>query len=59
MIVFESKLKLGLRFPVFRLLREVIEYYGVSITQLFLFGICRMATFEMACKEAKVESNII
>lgn len=56
--VFESQLKLGLRFLVFRLVQDVIEYYGVSITQLFPLGICRMVAFEMACKEPKVESSL-
>lgn len=56
--VFESQLKLGLRFPVFQLLQEVIKYYGVSIIQLFPLGICIMVAFEMACREAKVESSL-
>lgn len=56
--VFESQLKLGIRFPVFQLLRDVIGYYGVSITQLFSLGICKMVAFEMACREAKVESSL-
>lgn len=30
--VFESQLKLGLRFLIFRLVYEVMEYYGVRIT---------------------------
>lgn len=32
--IFESKLKFGLRFSIFRLLKEVIDHYEVSITQL-------------------------
>lgn len=30
--VFESHLKFGLRFPIFWLLKEVIDHYEVSIT---------------------------
>lgn len=29
--VYESQLKSGLRFPILELLRNVINYYGVSI----------------------------
>lgn len=56
-VVFESQLKFGLR-PIFRLLKEVIEYYEVSITQLFPLGLCRMIAFEIACKEEKVECSL-
>lgn len=31
-VVFGSQLKFGLRFPIFRLLKELIEYYEVLIT---------------------------
>lgn len=48
--VFENQLNLGLRFPVFQLLRDLIEYYGLSITQLFPLGICMIVAFEMACR---------
>lgn len=37
----------------------MIEYYKVSITQLFPLGICRIVAFEMAYKEGKVESSLI
>lgn len=56
--IFESQLKLGLRFPVFRLLCEMIGYYGVSITLVFSLGIGRMVAFEMACSAVKVESSM-
>lgn len=56
--IFESQLKLGLRFPIFQLLQKVIDYYEVYIRQLFPLGICKMIAFEMAWKEAKLESSL-
>lgn len=39
-------------------MKDVIDHYEVSITQMFPLGLCRMVGFEMTCKEAKVESNL-
>lgn len=55
--IFESQLKCRLRFLIFHLLQEVIEYYGVLITQLLPSRLCRIVAFTLACKEAKVESS--
>lgn len=56
--VFDSQLKFGLRFPILQQLKDVIDDYEVSITQMFPLGLCGMVNFEMACKEAKVKSNL-
>lgn len=59
MAIYESQLKNGLRFPIFDLLKEVINHYRVSILQNYLIGICRMIFFEMACKQVRVNSSIV
>lgn len=43
-------------FLIFDLLREVITHYGVSISQIYPIGICRLIAFEMTCRQVGVNS---
>ena len=56
--IFESQLKSGLRFPLFKLLIDIINFYEVSISQIFPLGLTRIVAFELACREAKVASSV-
>lgn len=48
-VIYEWQIKNGLRFPICPLLKEVIKQYRISISQIFLLGICRIMAFE-ACR---------
>lgn len=57
--VYELQLKSGLKFPIFDLLRDVINHYRVLIAQIYPIGICRHISFEMACTLVGVSCSLV
>lgn len=56
--VYEWQVRKGLTFLIGELLRDNIMEYQLSVSQIYLLGICRIIAFEMCCGKAGVTGSV-